>query len=129
VITGIETDRDRGSRRWWRPGYAVHPVNPLQAPVPAAARVSGAKNDGRDARILADVVRSDSDPLHQAAGDSPQAERIKGAARTHKTLIWDRTRQVHQLRHDSAGSGHKNPAEQAILRPTATTTNSHRPAE
>jgi hypothetical protein len=33
------------------------------------------------------------------AGDSPGAEAVKVVARTHKTLIWERTRQVQRLRH------------------------------
>ena len=35
----------------------------------------------------------------QAAGDSPQAGAVKVLARMHKTLIWERTRQVQRLRH------------------------------
>ena len=33
------------------------------------------------------------------AGDSPDAGAVKVVARTHKTLIWERTRQVQRLRH------------------------------
>ena len=33
------------------------------------------------------------------AGDSADAGAVKAVARTHKTLIWDRTRQVQRLRH------------------------------
>ena len=33
------------------------------------------------------------------AGDSAGAEAVKVVARTHKTLIWERTRQVQRLRH------------------------------
>jgi transposase len=33
------------------------------------------------------------------AGDSPGAAAVKVVARTHKTLIWERTRQVQRLRH------------------------------
>jgi hypothetical protein len=49
--------------------------------------------------MLADMVRTDSHQLRPAAGDSPQAAGIKVVARTHKTLIWDRTRTVQRLRH------------------------------
>jgi transposase len=45
------------------------------------------------------VVRTDSHQLRPADGDSPQAEGIKVVARTHKTLIWERTRAVQRLRH------------------------------
>ena len=34
-----------------------------------------------------------------AAGDSAGADGIKVLARTHKTLIWDRTRHIQRLRH------------------------------
>src|SRR5260370_998725 len=49
--------------------------------------------------MLADMVRTDSHQLRPAAGDSPEAEGIKVLARTHKTLIWERTREVQRLRH------------------------------
>ena len=37
--------------------------------------------------------------LRAVAGDSAEAEGLKIVARTHKTLIWERTRQVQRLRH------------------------------
>ena len=49
--------------------------------------------------MLADMVRTDSHQLRAVAGDSADAEGIKVLARTHKTLIWERTRQVQRLRH------------------------------
>ena len=49
--------------------------------------------------MLADMVRTDSHQLRPAAGDSPQAGGIKVLARTHKTLIWERSRAVQRLRH------------------------------
>jgi transposase len=81
-------------------GYTVFPVNPLQASRYRERHgVSGAKSDGGDAHMLADMVRTDSHQLRPAAGDSPEAEGIKVLARAHKTLIWERTRQVQRLRH------------------------------
>jgi transposase len=61
--------------------------------------VSRAKSDAGDAHMLADMVRTDSRQLRPAAGDSPEAGGIKVLARTHKTLIWERTREVQRLRH------------------------------
>ncbi len=61
--------------------------------------MSGAKSDGADAHMLADMVRTDSHQLRAVAGDSADAEGIKVLARTHKTLIWERTRHVQRLRH------------------------------
>jgi hypothetical protein len=45
------------------------------------------------------MVRTDSHQLREAAGDSPEAAGIKVLARTHKTMIWERTREVQRLRH------------------------------
>jgi transposase len=78
----------------------VFPVNPLQASRYRERHgVSWAKSDGGDAHMLADMVRTDSHQLRPAAGDSPDAEAVKVLARTHKTLIWERTRAVQRLRH------------------------------
>jgi hypothetical protein len=49
--------------------------------------------------MLTDMVRTDSHQLRAVAGDSPGAEAVKVVARAHKTLIWERTRQVQRLRH------------------------------
>ena len=100
VVVGIETDRGPWVAALVAAGYAVFPVNPLQASRYRERHgVSGAKSDGGDAHMLADMVRTDSHQLRAAAGDSPEAEAIKVVARTHKTLIWERTRQVQRLRH------------------------------
>jgi transposase len=100
VVIGIETDRGPWVAALIAAGYTVFPVNPLQASRYRERHgVSGAKSDGGDAHMLADMVRTDSHQLRPAAGDSPQSEGIKVIARTHKTLIWDRTRTVQRLRH------------------------------
>ena len=100
VIIGIETDRGPWAAALIAAGYTVYPVNPLQASRYRERHgVSGAKSDGADAHMLADMVRTDSHQLRPAAGDSPEAAGIKVVARTHKTLIWERTRQVQRLRH------------------------------
>jgi transposase len=100
VVVGIETDRGPWVTALIAAGYAVFPVNPLQASRYRERHgVSGAKSDGGDAHMLADMVRTDSHQLRAAAGDSAEVEGIKVLARTHKTLIWERTRQVQRLRH------------------------------
>ena len=100
VVIGIETGRGPWVAALTAAGYLVFAVNPLQA---ARFRdrhgVSGAKSDAGDAHALADMVRTDSHQLRPAAGDSPEAEGIKVLARTHKTMIWERTRHVQRLRH------------------------------
>jgi transposase len=100
VVVGIETDRGPWVAALAAAGYLVYPVNPLQASRYRQRHgVSGAKSDGGDAHMLADMVRTDSHQLRPAAGDSAEAEGIKVVARTHKTLIWDRTRTTQRLRH------------------------------
>jgi transposase len=100
VVVGIETDRGPWVAALIAAGYIVYPVNPLQSSRYRQRHgVSGAKSDGGDSHMLADMVRTDSHQLRLAAGDTPEAEAIKVVARAHKTLIWDRTRHVQRLRH------------------------------
>jgi hypothetical protein len=100
VRVGIETDRGPWVTALAAAGYAVYAVNPLQA---ARYRerhtVSGAKSDAGDAHVLADMVRTDAHQLRLIAADSPAAQAVKVVARAHKTLIWERSRQVHRLRY------------------------------
>ena len=93
VLIGIETDRGLWVGALTAAGYQVYAINPL-----AAARyrdrhhVSGAKSDASDAKLLADLVRTDRHNHRPIAGDSPDAEAIKVLARAHQSLIWTRTR-------------------------------------
>ena len=73
-------------------GYQVNAINPM-----AVSRyrdrhgVGGAKSDRGDAKVLADLVRTDRHNHRPVAGDSPDSEGIKVVARTHQNLIWART--------------------------------------
>jgi transposase len=99
VQVGIETDHGPWVRALIATGYVVFAVNPLQASrFRSRHGVSGAKSDGGDAHMLADVVRTDAQQLRPAAGDSPAAEAVKVLSRTHKTLIWERAAVVLRLR-------------------------------
>jgi Transposase/Transposase IS116/IS110/IS902 family len=101
VLVGIETDRGPWVATLVAAGYRVFAVNPAQA---ARFRerhaVSGAKSDAGDAHVLADMVRTDAHQLREVAGDSALAEGIKLLARTHQTLVWERTRHLLRLRAD-----------------------------
>src|SRR5215469_148730 len=98
VLVGIETDHGPWVMALLAAGYRVYPVNPQQsARFRARHWVSGAKSDAGDAHVLADMVRTDSHQLREAAGDSAEAAGIKVLARTHKTMIWNRTREVQRL--------------------------------
>ncbi len=100
VVIGIETDRGPWVTALVSAGYRVFPVNPLQASrYRARLGVSGAKSDAGDAHMLADMVRTDSHQFRAVAGDSPDAGSLKVVAQAHKTLVWERTRQVQRLRH------------------------------
>ena len=52
----------------------------------------------RDAKLLADLVRTDRHNHRPIAGDSAEAEAIKVLARAHQSLIWERTRHTNRLR-------------------------------
>ena len=99
VAIGIETDRGLWVDAVTASGYQVFAINPL-----AVARyrdrhhVSGAKSDPSDAKLLADLVRTDRHNHRRVAGDSDQAEAIKVLARAHQNLIWSRTRHTNGLR-------------------------------
>ena len=100
VVIGIETDRGPWVAALVAAGYTVYAVNPLQASRYRERHgVSGAKSDRADAHMLTGMVRTDSHQLRAVAGDSADAEGIKVLARTHKTLIWERTRHTQRLRH------------------------------
>jgi transposase len=99
VVVGTETDRGLFVGALVAAGYRVYAVNPL-----AVSRyrdrhvVSGAKSDAGDAKVLADLVRTDRHNHRPVAGDSDLAEAVKVLARTHQSLVWTRQRQVNQLR-------------------------------
>jgi transposase len=99
VVIGIETDRGLWVDALTAAGYQVFAINPL-----AAARyrdrhhVSGAKSDPADAKLPADLVRTDRHNHRGIAGDSADATAIKVLARAHQNLIWARTRHSKGLR-------------------------------
>jgi Transposase/Transposase IS116/IS110/IS902 family len=99
VVVGIEVDRGLVVDSLVGAGYAVFGVNPL-----AVSRyrdrhaTSGAKSDAGDAKLLADLVRTDAHNHRPLAGDSEQASAIRVLARAHQGLVWARQRQVNGLR-------------------------------
>jgi transposase len=99
VVVGIETDRGPWVQALLAAGYVVFAINPMQvARYRERHSTSGAKSDAGDAHVLAEIVRLDREHHRPIAGDSPDAEAVKLLARTHQSLIWDRTRQVLRLR-------------------------------
>jgi hypothetical protein len=99
VVVGIETDRGLLVASLVAAGYQVYAVNPRSVDRYRDRHgVSGAKSDGRDSKVLADMVRTDRHNLRPVAGDSDLAEAVKVTARAHHNLIWTRQRQLNQLR-------------------------------
>src|SRR5260370_16456396 len=100
VVIGIETDRGPWVAALVAAGYTVYAVNPLQASRYRERHgVSGAKSDAGDAHMVSDMVRTDCRQVRAVAGDSAGGGAVKAVARTHKTLIWERTRHIQRLRH------------------------------
>lgn len=99
VIVGIETDRGLLVRALAAVGYRVLAVNPLGVDrYRDRVRVSGAKSDPGDAKVLADMVRTDAHQHRPVAADSDLAEAIKLVARSHQSAIWSRRRLANQVR-------------------------------
>jgi transposase len=99
VVIGIETDRGLWVEALAAAGYQVFAVNPLAVTrYRDRHQVSGAKSDAADAKLLADLVRTDRHNHRLLAGDSPAVEAIKVLARAHQNLIWARTRHTNALR-------------------------------
>ena len=78
VVVGIEIDRGLVVWSLLAAGYEVYAINPM-----ASARyrdrhaTSGAKSDPGDAKVLADLVRTDRHNHRPIAGDSDLAEGVK----------------------------------------------------
>ena len=75
VVVGTETDRGLWVGALVGAGYQVYAINPK-----AVSRyrdrhgVGGAKSDRVDAKVLADLVRTDRHNHRPVAGDSPEAD-------------------------------------------------------
>ena len=99
MVVGIEIDRGLVVWSLLAAGYEVYAINPM-----ASARyrdrhtTSGAKSDPGDAKVLADLVRTDRHNHRPIAGDSDLAEGVKLLARAHQNAVWSRQRQVNTLR-------------------------------
>jgi transposase len=99
VGVGIEIDRGLLVSALVGAGYEVYAINPK-----AASRyrdrhgVSGAKSDAGDAKVLADLVRTDRHNHRVVGGDSELVDAIRVLARSHQSAVWNRQRQVNTLR-------------------------------
>jgi len=99
VAIGMETDRGLFVAALVAAGYQVFAVNPMSTSrYRDRHSASGAKSDPGDAKVLADMVRTDRHNHRRVAGDSELAGAVKVLARAHQSMIWARRRQANQLR-------------------------------
>ncbi len=99
VLVACETDRGLFIGALIAAGYQVLAVNPLSTSRYRERHgTSGAKSDPGDAKVLADLARTDRHNHRPAAGDTDLAAAVKVLARAHQSLVWTRQRQTNQLR-------------------------------
>ena len=99
VVVGIEIDRGLLVEALIAGGYVVYGVNPMAASRYRERHVtSGAKSDPGDAKMLADLVRTDRHNHRPIAGDSELSEAMKVLARAHQQLIWSQLQLANHLR-------------------------------
>ena len=85
VVVGIETDRGPWVAALVAAGYRVYAINPRSASrYRDRHHVGGAKSDAGDAKLLADLVRTDRHNHREVAGDSDEAGAVRILARAHQ---------------------------------------------
>ena len=100
VVVGIETDRGPWVTALIAAGYLVFPVNPLQASRYRERHgVSGPRATPATRTCSRTWCAPTPTSCARRPATRPEAEAVKVLARTHKTLIWERTRAVQRLRH------------------------------
>jgi transposase len=99
VVIGIETDRGLFVAALVAAGYDVYAVNPMSTSrYRDRHSAGGAKSDAGDAKVLADMVRTDRHNHRPVAGDTEGVEALKVLARAHQRMVWSRGRQTNLLR-------------------------------
>ncbi len=99
VVIASETDRGLFVNALVAAGYTVLAVNPMSTSrYRERFSTSGAKSDPGDAKVLAELARTDAHLHRPIAGDSELGEAIKVLARAHQSMIWTRQRQTNQMR-------------------------------
>lgn len=99
VAVGIELDRGLLVGALVASGYLVYGINPLAASRYRERHVtSGAKSDAGDAKVLADLVRTDRQNHRPIAVDSQLSQALQVLARAHQELIWNQRALANHLR-------------------------------
>lgn len=99
VPVAIETPRGLLVAALRAGGRPVYAINPLAASRYRARRsVSNAKSDPADARLLADILRTDRDAHRPLPADSDLLGGLLVLTRAHQDAIWERRRITNRLR-------------------------------
>lgn len=99
VAVAIETPRGAVVESLIERGFAVYSLNPKQMDrFRDRHSVAGAKDDRRDAFVLADALRTDRHLFHQARLDDPLVIRLRELSRTEEDIQHEQVRIGHQLR-------------------------------
>ena len=99
VLIGIEKDRGLIVTALLSSHHRVYALNPMSVARYRERHVtSGSKSDPGDAKVLADLMRTDRHNHREAAGDSEGVDALKVLARAHQSAIWSRQREANALR-------------------------------
>jgi transposase len=118
AIVGIETDRGLLVGALVAASYQVFAINPQSVDrYRDRHSQSGAKSDPGDAKVLADIVRTDRHNHRPVAGDSGLADAIKLLARAHQSFVWERQRHANRMRNaETRGDEVTSPRSSFALR-------------
>ena len=98
VAVGIEVPRGPLVEAFLERNYAVFSINPKQLDrFRDRHSIAGAKDDRRDAWVVADSLRTDQRCFRRVALDSPAIIRLRELSRTEEDLQGDLRRTVNQL--------------------------------
>jgi transposase len=99
VPVAIETDKNLLVVALQAAGFTVYPINPM-----AVARYrdrhgqAGTKSDPGDARVLADILRTDAHRHRPLPAISEQGAVVKALARQHQEAVWAMQQTANRLR-------------------------------
>jgi transposase len=99
VEIAIETSRGLLVAALRAAGHRVYAINPKAVDrYRDRHAVSGAKSDPGDARVLADILRTDRDRHRPLPEDSELGQAVAVLARAHQDQVWARTQDANRLR-------------------------------
>jgi len=99
VPIAIETDKNLLVVALQAAGFTIYPINPL-----AVARYrerhgqSGKKSDAGDARVLADILRTDAHRHRTLPAVTEHGSTVKALARQHQEAVWAMQQTANRLR-------------------------------